>query len=173
MTNHNYSSRQFFINLNNLNTENQSNGRTNRFSANLGSSVTDMQHYCHARYTTEDLHLAYMFLLVYFSVKVYLEGVFPHSVSTRRDPCGRVYAPLTPAPPSRENKIEQGWPGTPLAPSEFMGCVINRIHYGLNVVFYFRHFTVCHYHHYARLIAGTEHILMSVDYLVEVCLTCC
>ena len=39
-----------------------------------------------------------------------------------------------------------------------MGCVISRIHYGLNVVFYFRHFTVFHYHHYSRLIAGTEHI---------------
>ena len=61
-------------------------------------SVTDMQHYCHARYPTDDWHLAYMFLLVNFSVKVCLEGVFPHSYSTRRDPCVRVYAPLTLAP---------------------------------------------------------------------------
>ena len=74
-------------------------------------SVTDMQHYYHARYPTDDWHLAYMFLLVYFSVEVCLEGVIPHSVSTRRDPWARVYAPLTPAPPSRENQIEQGWPG--------------------------------------------------------------
>ena len=139
-----------------------------------------------------------MFLLVYFSIEVCLVGVFPHSVSTRRDPCVRVYAPFTPhaerqplphpPPPSRENKIEQGRPGSPLAPSEgvfelthgsaciiglysgfldnlistyitqFIGCVISRIHYGLKLVFYFRHFTVFHYHHYSRLIAGTEHI---------------
>ena len=59
--------------------------------------------------------------------------------------------------------------------AQYMGYAINRIHYGLKVVFYFRHFTVFHYHHYARLITGTEHILMSVKYLVEVCLTitCC
>ena len=57
-------------------------------------SVTDMQHYYHARYATDDWHLAYMFLLVYFSVEVCLEGVFPHSFSTRRDPCVWVYAPL-------------------------------------------------------------------------------
>ena len=84
----------------------------------IWSSVTDMQHYYHARYPTDDWHIAYMFLLVYFSVEVCLEGVFPHSVSTRRDPCVRVYAPLMLAPPSRENKIKQGWPGSPLAPSE-------------------------------------------------------
>ena len=83
-------------------------------------SVTDMQHYYHARYPTDDWHLAYMFLLVYCSVEVCLEGVFPHFVSTRRDPSVRVvYAPLA-LPPSlsRENKIEQGWPRSPLAPSE-------------------------------------------------------
>ena len=55
-------------------------------------SVTDIQHYYHARYPTDDWHLAYMFLLVYFSIEVCLEGVFPHSFSTRRDPCFRVYA---------------------------------------------------------------------------------
>ena len=48
-------------------------------------SVTDMQHYYHARYPTDDWHLAYMFLLVYLSVEVWLEGLFPHSVSTRRN----------------------------------------------------------------------------------------
>ena len=67
-------------------------------------SVTEMQHYYHARYATDDWHLAYMFLLVYFSVEVCLEGVFPHSVSTRRDPCVRVYAPLTLAPPREKTK---------------------------------------------------------------------
>ena len=49
----------------------------------------------HARYPTDDWHLTYFFLLVYFSVEVCLKGVFPHYVSTRRDPCVRVYAPLT------------------------------------------------------------------------------
>ena len=86
--------------------------------ARIWPSATDMQHYYHARYPTDDWHLAFMFLLVYCSVEVCLEGVFPHSVSKRRDPCVRVYAPLTLAPPSRENKIEQGWPGSPLAPRE-------------------------------------------------------
>ena len=76
-------------------------------------SVTDMQHYYYDRYPTDDGHLAYMFLLVYFSVEMCLEGMFPHSVSTRRDPCVKVYAP-----PSRENTIEQGWPRSLLAPSE-------------------------------------------------------
>ena len=58
-------------------------------------SVTDMQHYYHARYPTDDWHLAYMFLLVYFSAEVCLEGVFSHSVSTGWDPRVRVYAPPT------------------------------------------------------------------------------
>ena len=39
--------------------------------------------------------LAHMFSLVYFSVEVCLEGVFPHCVSTWRDPCVRACAPLT------------------------------------------------------------------------------
>ena len=41
--------------------------------------VTDTQYYYHARYPTDDWHLAYMFSLVYYSVEVCLEGVFPHS----------------------------------------------------------------------------------------------
>ena len=73
-------------------------------------SVTDMQYYYHARYLTDDWHLAYMFWLVYFSVEVCLEGVFPHSVSTRRDPCVRVYAPLTLAPPLEKTKSNRGDP---------------------------------------------------------------
>ena len=80
-------------------------------------SVTDMQHYYHARYPTDDWHLAYMFSLVYFSVEVCLEGVFPHSVSTRWDPSsGSMYPSRCPPPPSRrthtvtkkQNKIEEG-----------------------------------------------------------------
>ena len=42
----------------------------------------------------------YVFIGIY-SVEVCLEGVFPHSVSTRRDSCVRVYAPPPPPPPSR------------------------------------------------------------------------
>ena len=42
--------------------------------------------------------------------------------------------------------------------TQFMGYVISRIHYGLKVVCYFWYFTVSHYHHYSRLMAGTEHI---------------
>ena len=71
-------------------------------------SVTDMQHYYHARYPTDDWHLAIMFSLVYFSVEVCLVGVFPHFVSTGRDPCVRVCAPLTLAPPHGKTKFEQG-----------------------------------------------------------------
>ena len=61
-----------------------------------------------------DWHLAYMFSLVYFSVDVCLVGVFPHSVSTRRDPCVRVCAPLTLASPlTRKQKSNWlvGWIG--------------------------------------------------------------
>ena len=57
--------------------------------------------------------------------------------------------------------------------AQFMGCVIGRIHYGLKVVFCFRHFTAFHYHHYTRLLTGTEYIWLFVEYLVEVWLTCC
>ena len=35
-------------------------------------SVTDMQHYNHAMYPTDDWHLAYMFLLVYFFPSAWL-----------------------------------------------------------------------------------------------------
>ena len=69
-------------------------------------SVTDMQYYYHARYPTDDWHLAYMCSLVYFSVEVCLEGVFHHFVSTWRDSCVMVYAPLTlaPPPPPKSNR---------------------------------------------------------------------
>ena len=85
----------------------------------IWASVTDMQHYYHARYPTDDWHLEYMFSPVYFSVDVCLVGVFLHSVSTRRDPCVRVCAPLTLASPlTRKQKSNWGWPGSPLEPSE-------------------------------------------------------
>ena len=83
-------------------------------------SVTDMQHYNHARYPTDDWHLACMFSPGYFlSVEVYLVGVLPHSVSTSWDPCVRVYEPLTLASPSRENINRTGLdPAIYLKPSE-------------------------------------------------------
>ena len=43
-----------------------------------------------------------------------------------------------------------------------MGCVIGRIHYGLKVIFCFRHFTAFHYHHCARLLTGTAGIHIIV-----------
>ena len=70
--------------------------------------VTDMQHYYHTWYPTDDWQLAYMFSLVYFSVEVCLVGVFPHSVSTRRDPCVRVCAPLTLASPLTTKQNRRG-----------------------------------------------------------------
>ena len=66
-----------------------------RYLPRIWLSVTDMQHYYRARYPTDHWLLAYMFSLVYFSVEVCLVGVFPHSVSTWRDPCVGVCAPLT------------------------------------------------------------------------------
>ena len=71
-------------------------------------SVTDMQYYYHARYPTDDWHLAYMFSLVYFSVEVCLKGVFPHSVSTWRDSCIRVHAPLPLAFPVTKKQNRTG-----------------------------------------------------------------
>ena len=131
----------------------------------------------------------YVFIGIFFSVEVCLEGVFPHSVSTKRDP-SRSMPPHAGFPPHEKNKTKsnRGWPSSPLEPREgafelthgsaciiglwsglpdslistyiaqFMGCVICRIHYGLKVVFCFRHFTAVHYHHYTRLLTGTEYI---------------
>ena len=156
-----------------------------RYLPRIWPFVTDMQNYYHARYPADDWHQAYIFSLVYFSVEVCLVGVFPHSVSTWRDPCVRFYVPLTLLPPSREIKIE-GVTGSLLEPSEgafelthgsaridgwksglldilifpyiaqFMRCVMSKIHYGLKVVSCFRHFTASHYHHDTRLLTGVE-----------------
>ena len=71
-------------------------------------SVTDMQFYYHARYPTDDWHLAYMLSLVYFSVELCLVGVYPHSVSTRQIPASGSMHPSCWLPPSRENEIRTG-----------------------------------------------------------------
>ena len=111
-------------------------------------SIIDMQYYYHARYPTDDWHLAYMFSLVYFSVEVCLEGLFPHSVSTWQDSCIRVYAPLTLSPP----------PPPPHQKKTVYGVCHRQNTYGPKVVFCFRHFTALHYHNCARLLTGTEYI---------------
>ena len=152
-------------------------------------SVTDMQHCYHARYPTDDWRLAYMFSQVYFSVKVCLVGMFPHSVAHGKIPASGSMYPSRWLPLFHEKtKSNKGWPGFLLEPSEgafkltygsaciigwksgfldisvspyiaqCMWCVIGRIHYGLRVVFYLRHFTASHYHDDARLLTGVEDI---------------
>ena len=98
-------------------------------------SVTDMQHYYHARYPSDDWHLAYMFLLVFLPWKCAWKACFPILLAQgeilHQGLCTPHSAPPTPPPPppppphpppppplARKNKIEQGWPGSPLATSE-------------------------------------------------------
>ena len=80
-------------------------------------SATNIQHYYHARYPTDDWHLEYLFSLVYFIIEVCLVGVFPHSLSTWLDPCVRVYVPLT-LPPPHEKTKSTWWPGSLLKQGE-------------------------------------------------------
>ena len=54
-----------------------------------------------------------------------------------------------------------------------MGFVIGRIHYGLKVVFCFKHFTAFHYHHHTRPLMSNDHMNMFVECVVEVWLTYC
>ena len=146
-----------------------------------------MQHYSHARYPTDDRHLAYMFSLVYFSVEACLVVVYPILLAHDEIPTSGSMYPSHCLPPHEKTK-SKGWPGSLLEPSEgafqlthgsaciigwksglldflispsiaqFMGCVIGRIHNDLKVVFCFRHFTASHYHHDARLLTGLEHM---------------
>ena len=76
-----------------------------------------MQHYYHARYPTDDWHLACMFSLVYFSVEVCLVGVLSHSVSIWSDPCVRACAPLMNRRPplTRKQYRTRGGPVLPLS----------------------------------------------------------
>ena len=76
------------------------------------SPVTDMQHSYNARYSTDDWHLAYMFSLVHFSVEVCAwEECFPILSAQGEIPASGSTHPSRWLPPSRENKIEQGWQG--------------------------------------------------------------
>ena len=85
--------------------------------------VTDMQHYNCARYPTDDWHLSYMFSMVYYSVEVCLEGVFLHYVTTRRDPCVRVHAPLTLAFPPHEKTKSNRSPCHFLVPNKHQALI--------------------------------------------------
>ena len=137
-------------------------------------SVTDMQHNYDARYPSDNWHLAYMFSLAYCSVEACLEGVFPHSVSTRRDPCVRIYAAVPHAgSPSHENTKQNRTGGDPAfqwnqarghlnwrmgLPSLLAGNLGRRvvlfslILHSLWGCFIGRIHYCFHYHHYARLI---------------------
>ena len=161
-------------------------------------SVTEIQHYYHARYPTDDSHLAYMFSLVYCFVEACLKACFPIPLALGEIPAsGSVHLSRCPPPPRIQNRTAvtrlstwakwggistdawvclhywvviwvAGYSNFPfIAP--FMGCV--RIHYGLKVVFCFRHFTASHDHHYARLC--WIHVNACRAYLVELYLTCC
>ena len=109
--------------------------------------------------------------------------MFPHSVSTRQDSCVRIYTPLKPSEGAFELthgsaciiEWSSGLPDSLISTyiAQFMGFVLGRIRYELKVVFCFIHITAFHYHHCARQLTGTEYISMFVEYLVEVCLTCC
>ena len=59
------------------------------------------QHVYHSQSQPDSLH---MFSLVYF----FVDGVFPHSVSTRWDPCVRVCAPLMLASPHTKKQNRTG-----------------------------------------------------------------
>ena len=148
--------------------------------------VTDMQHYYHARYPTDDWHLACTFSLVYFSVEVCLE-VCPILLAYGQI-TGPVYPSWTGVPPSRENNIVQGvtrfstwakrrgiWTDARVCLHYWMviwvvgycnlplllhifGLCHGQDTYGLKVVFCFRHFTASHYHHYASVLTGVENL---------------
>ena len=87
-----------------------------RFSRHLSAGFTDLNPAPRGLSLYNiiiEWQLAYMFSLVYFSVEVCLVGVFPHFINTRRDPCVRVYAPLTLASPlARKQNSNRGWPGS-------------------------------------------------------------
>ena len=83
----------------------------------IWSSVTDMQHYYHTRYPTDDWHLAYMFSLVYFSVEVCLVGMFPILFAHGEIPASRSMYPSRCLPPQEKTK-SKGSPGSLLEPSE-------------------------------------------------------
>ena len=72
-------------------------------------SVTDMQHYYHARYPSDDWHLAYMFLLVFSPWKCAWKACFPILLAQGEIPASgsmhpSLWLPPPPPPPPREKK---------------------------------------------------------------------
>ena len=68
--------------------------------------VADMQHYYHARYPTDDWHLAYMFSLVNFSVEMCLVGAFPILLHQARSLRQGLCTPHAGSPPHQKTKFE-------------------------------------------------------------------
>ena len=144
-----------------------------------------------------------MFSLVYFSIEVCLVGMFPHSVSTRRDPCIRVYVPLTlPTPLTRKQNrrgdralyLSQargafelthwsaciiGWKSGLLdiliSPyiAQFMGCVIGRIHWPYSRILFLTFYCLPLSSWCKTAHRRWANVNASKVYLVEVCLTYC
>ena len=76
-------------------------------------SFTDMQHYCHSRYPTDDWHLTYMFSLVYFSSRCARYACFAILLVQGEIPASGSMPPSRWLPRSRENKnLNKGWPGS-------------------------------------------------------------
>ena len=70
--------------------------------------VTDMQHYYHARYLTDDWHLAYMFLLVYFPSKCAWKARFPILLAQGEIPASGSMHPSRWFPPREKTKSNRG-----------------------------------------------------------------
>ena len=125
-----------------------------------------MQPYYHAMYRTDDWHLAYMFPLVYFSVEVCVSPLCLHKARSLLQGLCTLHTG-SPLPYTRKQNRTRGDPALHLNQARghlkwhmglacimggnmgcriisteivhFMGCVLGRIHYGLKVVFCFRH----------------------------------
>ena len=78
------------------------------YLSRIWPSVTDMQHHYHARYPTDDWHLAYMLSLVYFSVDVCLEGVFPILLAQGKIPASGPMSPSRWLPLTKTKKNRTG-----------------------------------------------------------------
>ena len=82
-------------------------------------SVTDMQYHYHARYPTDDWHLAYIFRWYIFPSKCVCKACFPILLTHGEIPAQVLWPPQTGFPPhEKTNKTEQGGPSSPLEPSD-------------------------------------------------------
>ena len=87
-------------------------------------SVTDMQHYYHARYPAADRRLAYMFWLVHFPSRCAWKACFPILLAQGEIPAPEFMHPSRCTPPPEENKIEQGWPEGAFELTHGSACII-------------------------------------------------